>query len=669
MRPRLIPGFNQFLHGGDYNPDQWLGSPEILDQDLALMADAGITTVSVGIFAWNAYEPREGVFTFDWMDRLLDRLAEAGIRAILATPSGAKPGWMARKYPEIRRMDRQGLRKPQEGRHNHCWSSPVYRGKVVEMNTRLAERYGKHPALGMWHLSNEYGGDCYCELCIQQFRGWLQRRYQTLDALNEAWWSAFWSHQVSDWADIEPRDFVLDAMMLDWQRFNTWQVCDFMDLEAGPLRRITPDVPITTNFMGFYGGLDYSELAKHVDLIADDQYPAYSPFDPDLQRTAAYISMKDDLYRCFKPDRPWMLMESCPDSPQWKNPRTLKRPGLHQAEMLQAIGHGAEGTCYFQWRAGRGGLEKLHGAVVDGRSGSDTRVFQVVAEHSRELAGLTGVLGTEPTPAKIAILFDWESRWAFDLTDGVAKVDDAVISRTLDHYLPFWERGIPVDVVRSDADLSPYTMVITPQLWMLREGVAESFKEFVNQGGTLVSTHYTGWVDSNNKLLQGGYPGNGLMALFGIWNEETDWLPRNVSAPLNVHKNNSLLVNAELQALDVRAILHATSAEMVATYTDQFYAGTPAITSHSVGNGRAVYIGAKMPVGSLRRFYEPLIGSLHLAPCIQGEWPRGVSVQRRGHYVFLQNWTDQDVQVALREKGFPTSVDLNAFHGKVTMAS
>ena len=636
-RPRIIPGFDAFLHGGDYNPDQWLTTPEVIDRDFELMPKAGCNAFSVGIFAWTMYEREEGKYTFDWLDDVMGRIAGIGGKAILATPSGARPAWMARKYEEVRRVDRQGLREPYQGRHNHCWTSPIYRAKVEAINTRLAERYKDHPALGMWHLSNEYSGECYCPLCVGRFREWVREKYGSIEALNEAWWTGFWSHQVVDWEDIEPRDHVLEGMMLDWMRFNSWQVGDFVDFEAAPLRRITPGVPVTTNFMGFHEGIDYRDLARHLDVITDDQYPAYSPFAEDLPRSAAYTSLKDDMYRCFKPDRPWMLMESCPGSPQWKVPRTLKRPGLHRAEMLQAIAHGAEGTCYFQWRAGRGGLEKLHGAVVEHEGSERTQTFRDVADHSAMLTEIKDLLGTPPAEAEVALIFDWDVRWAFNLTDGVAKRSDAYVQAALDHYQPFWETGIPVDVIGTDDPLDKYKLVIAPILWMLKPGLAERLRAYVERGGTLVGTYYSFMTDESNRMLLGGWPGNGLREVFGVWNEEVDWLPEGQAAKLDS--------DLELTARDLRAILHAEGAEVVARYADQYYAGTPAITRHRFGEGEAWYIGARLDVPSLRELYGQLREPLDLRPVVDHAIPPGVSAHARGDWRFLINWTDQPVTV------------------------
>src|SRR3954469_14808895 len=265
--PPLIARFPHILHGGDWYPEQWLEEPGIIEEDFRLMEKAGCNTFSVGIFAWSHLEPEEGKFTFDWLDRILDGLATRGWNAFLATPSGAKPRWMSEKYPEVRRINADGHREPHANRHNHCFTSPVYRKKVRLINTRLATRYRDHKALAAWHVSNEYNGACYCDLCLAAFRTWLKGRYGTLATLNQKWWTSFWSQTFQSWNQIDPRQTPVDGLLLDWDRFVTHQTVDFMKAEVQPLRAATK-LPVTTNMMGVFRGLDYHRFAEVCDRMA-----------------------------------------------------------------------------------------------------------------------------------------------------------------------------------------------------------------------------------------------------------------------------------------------------------------------------------------------------------------------------------------------------------------
>jgi beta-galactosidase len=380
-------GFGHLLHGGDYNPEQWMDTPEIWDEDMRLLNMANCNTVSLGIFAWVSLEPQEDVYTFDWMDEIFERLSRNGQGIILATPSGGKPNWMALKYPEIRRTQPSGQKEHQAGRHNHCATSPVYRAKVREINSLLAQRYGNHPSLLMWHVSNEYGGYCHCELCLAAFRKWLQNRYGTLDKLNAAWWTRFWSHTYSDWEEIIYIDGAVHGLQLDWRRFMTAQCLSFLENEIAPLKEFAPHVPTTTNMMGTYPDNNYWELAKALDVVSWDVYPDWhhSATEIDVAHSTAW---NHDLYRSMKGGQPFLLMETTPSQTNWQAVPTPKRPGMHRLMCLQAIAHGSESALYFQFRKSRGSAEKFHGAVVGHDGTSDTRVFREVTKVGHDFAKL-----------------------------------------------------------------------------------------------------------------------------------------------------------------------------------------------------------------------------------------------------------------------------------------
>ena len=672
-RSLLIADFPRILHGGDYNPDQWLKTPEVIDEDFRLMKLAGCNTFALGIFAWTSYERQEGVFDFSWLDGIMERMAAAGHKVVLATPSGAKPAWLSQKYPEIRRVNRDGLREPHAGRHNHCWTSPVYRQKVAEVNARLAERYARHPALGMWHISNEYSGECWCDLCLTSFRQWLAARYGDIEALNEAWWTAFWSHTFTTFEQIDPRDQSIDALKLDFRRFTSDITIDFMHAELAALRRFSSDVPATTNLMGTHSGINYAKLVERLDLVADDQYPSYSVDAPNLEHDVLQVAFKDDLHRSFKPDRPWMLMESCPEAVQWKHPVQLKPPKMHQAEMLQALGHGAEGTCYFQWRKGRAGGEKLHGAVVDHVGHEHTRAFQSVAELGARYENLAEILGSE-TRSEVALLYDWEVRWAFEASEGVRSQRDSYFSTCLEHYAPFARQGVSVDVVDCHRDLSRYKLVIAPQLWMLAPGVAERISGFVAAGGTFVTTFYTGYCDASNRCFTGGFPGDGLMSLLGIWNEETDWLPEGVSRRVVARPDARALKLAEQYTIQqLCALVHLRGASALLDYAEDFYAGRPALTRNAYGKGEAFYQAAQLAAPFQHDFYAALVAQLGLHRGSGGELPANVALQRRvsqtHEYLFVQNFSPQPRAVALSGPGYFDLLGQQDVRGELNLAA
>jgi len=639
------------LHGGDYNPDQW--PRETWAEDMRLMKLAGCNAMSVGIFSWAQIEVAEGRFEFGWLDEIMDRLADNGAFALLATPSAAHPAWLSAKYPEVLRVDADGRRRPHRARVNYCLTSPTFREKCAAIAEKLAERYRDHPALLMWHLSNEYGGACYCELCQAAFRQWLRERYASLEQLNAKWWTAFWGHTFTDWSQIGPLDGSILGMRLDWQRFVTDQTVSFLRNEAAPLRRITPGVPVTTNMMGTYTGLNYWKFAEHVDRVSWDSYPQFHDRDDDWRQAAA-VGFVHDLYRCLKGGRPFLLMESTPSSTNWMPVNKLKRPGLHRLMSLQAVAHGSDTVQYFQWRKGRGGTEKFHGAVVDHCGHENTRVFRDVAEVGEALGKLDAVVGTTVRP-EAAVIYDWENRWAIDASAGPRREKKDYEPTCVNHYRPLWARGVPVDVVDMDQALDGYRLVIAPMLYMVRPGVAERIERFVEGGGTLVTTYWSGIADENDRVFAGGFPGP-LRAVLGVWAEEIDVLHDDEANGVAFLDDNELELHGEYEARVFCDLIHAEGAEVLARYTRDFYAGRPAVTCHAFGRGRAFYIASRNEPAFLHAFYGRLVETLALRRTANTNLPEGVTAQARTdgdrEFVFLMNFKRAGQYLHLGEDAF-----------------
>lgn len=664
--PFLVPDYPHFLHGGDYNPEQWLATPEILAEDLRLAKLAGVNSWSVGIFSWAALEPEEGHFTFDWLDGVLETMAAAGMKAVLATPSGAKPNWMAAKYPEIRRVQASGNREPQGGRHNHCFTSPVYREKVSLINTRLAERYQNHPALGVWHLSNEYSGECHCPLCKDAFRLWLQKKYGTLEKLNHAWWSAFWSHSYTAWEQIDWLDGSVHGFLLDWRRFTSDQTADFIRCEAAPLRRLTPNIPITTNLMGGFFPLDYRRLARELDLVSWDNYPAYHSRE-NMAAIASSTGFTHDLMRGLKRGRPFMLMESSPSAVNWMAINKLLRPGVHRLKSIQAVAHGADSVQYFQYRKSRGSCEKFHGAVVDHVGHEHTRVFGEVAQVGKDLKKLEKVLGST-VPAEVAILYDWENRWILEEAAGPRKgLYDAYVD---DHYRVFWRRGVSVDIVSAEDDLSGYRLVVAPMLYMLKPGVAESLQGFVEKGGTLFGGFLSGISDENDLVFLGGWPGP-LRKLYGVWAEEIDYLYDDESNRLVPAEGCPF--KSEAKARLACDLIHAESAKVLATYGDDFYAGRPVLTVNAFGQGKAYYLAARIEAAGLDELLGGIAGELRLKRALECHLPEGVTAQLRSdgkeEYIFVMNFTGQEKAMELPKGFFADLLEGGSVSGRLSLGA
>ena len=655
--PSIVSHTPHMLHGADYNPDQWVETPEVWAEDVRLMAEANCNTVSLGIFAWAALEPQEGRFEFGWLDRVMELLERSRVVINLATPGGAKPGWMAHRYPETLRVDRERRRLLWGGRHNHCFTSPVFREKCRIINTKLAERYGGYPYFGVWHVNNEYSGECHCDLCQAAFRDWLRQRYgNDLDRVNRAWWSRFWSRTITSWDHIESPSPLgethVHGMTLDWQRFCTHQTMRCFEDEAAPLRNLT-DRPVTTNFMTEFSDLDYAAIARRLDVISWDSYPSYHDRAGDID-LAMNISFIHEQRRAML-QKPFLLMECTPSMQNYKPVCKLKRPGVHLLEGLQAVAHGGDSVLYFQWRKGRGGFEKFHGAVVDHFPTTGTRVFREVARLGEILGQLDDVVGTMPD-VDAAVVYDYENRWAIDSMKGPRNEGKDYIETCYEHYRPLWRRGIPVDVIDSLNDFSRYRLVVAPMLYMLRPGVAERLKEYVRDGGTLVLTYLTGQVDESDLCIQNGFPGE-LRELCGVWSEETDVLYDDESVPVVAAEGNALGLAGSFAGGVYCDLLHSEGAEVLATYGGEFYRGRPAVTVNRVGDGEVYYVASRNDRAFHDAFTDALVSKLGLTGALgDAELPPGVMAAWRGdgehRFIFVLNFAPGPARVDLAGRSY-----------------
>lgn len=636
---------NKIVYGGDYNPEQW--PKEVWKEDMKLLKEAHIDVLTLNVFAWASLQPSEEEYDFSRLDEIMELVGEHGFSVCLATSTAAHPAWMAKKYPDILRVEFNGMKRKFGGRHNSCPNSPTYRKYSVRLAKKLAERYKDCDNLIAWHISNEYGGECYCDNCEKAFRVWLKKKYRTIEELNRAWNTSFWGHTFYEWDEIVLPNLLSEhfeydrsqfqGMTLDYKRFNSESMLECYKMEYEAVKSVTPNLPVTTNLMGFYKNLDYKMWAKYMDVVAWDNYPAN-------EDTTAQIAMSHDLMRGIKGGTPFLLMEQTPSVTNWLSYNALKRPGVMRLWSYQAVAHGADSVMFFQMRRSIGACEKLHGAIIDHVGTNQTRVYREAQALGKELERIGEETLGAVTEAEVAVYFDWDNWWAIECSAGPScelKYKDEVYL----YYEALHSLNIPADIVGEEDDLERYKVLIAPILYMTKPGYDEKIRRFVEKGGVFVTTFFSGIVDEHDLVITGGYPGR-LRDILGIWVEESDALPHGVQ---NEFSYQGIVYPAKLLC----DLSHPEGAEVLSTYEKDFYQGMPAITKNSFGKGEAYYVATR----SDRAFYEKFIGTLckeaGIRPVAEPQKKLEATIRsnENGRYLFLLNHGEEMLSVILEYSG------------------
>ncbi|MBQ6807274.1 MAG: beta-galactosidase [Lachnospiraceae bacterium] len=651
----------KILYGGDYNPEQW--PEETWAEDMRLLKLAHIDVVTLNVFSWASLQSDDDVYHFDKLDKIMNLVRENGMKVCLATATGAHPAWMARKYPDILRTEFNGMKRKFGSRHNSCPNSPTYYKFAKALATKLAERYKDYDNVVAWHISNEYGGECYCENCEKKFREWLKEKYQTIDALNQAWDTAFWGHTFYDFDDIvapnmlsehfEYNRTTFQGISLDYKRFNSESILNCFRLEYDVIHAITPDIPITTNLMGTYQPLDYQMWAKYMDFISWDNYPSYNAM---LEDTA----LRHDLMRGLKQGKPFALMEQTPSVTNWHPYNALKRPGVMRLWSYQAVAHGADTVMFFQMKRSIGACEKYHGAVIDHAGHENTRVFREITELGAELDKIGSLTLGARTNSKAAIVFDWDNWWATDYSAG-PSVNLHYCDEIFNYYKVFNNLNIPVDFISVEDDLSQYDLVIAPILYMIKPDYDEKIRTFVKAGGRFVTTFFSGYVDEHDLVTVGGYPGK-LRDILGIWVEEEDALPEDAA--------NSFTYNGKkYPAKLICDLLHTEGAKALCSYEQDFYAGMPTLTCNSFGNGKAYYVATRSNAEFYRSFIGEICKEIGIRPIINT--PDSVEVTKRtnanGTFLFFLNHDSESHNITLNCDGIDILSDTTYKTGDILL--
>jgi beta-galactosidase len=625
--------------GGDYNPEQW--PREVWDEDVRLMQEAGVNLITLGVFSWAQIEPRPDVLVFDWLDEVIDLLHAGGISVDLATATASPPPWLAHRHPEVLPVTAEGVTLWTGGRQAYCPSSPVYRERSHRIVRALAERYGEHPAVVLWHVNNEIGCHnvlCYCDESARDFRRWLQERYASLEHLNEAWGTAFWSQRYGDWEEIQPPRaapaFLNPTQQLDFRRFSSDAALRIYLGERDLLRELTPDIPVTTNFMVMphESEMDYFAWGPHLDVVANDHYPTAA--DPESHRGLAFSS---DLVRGVASGRPWLLMETATSAVNWQPRNVAKRPGELLRSALQHVARGADGVLFFQWRASRAGAEKFHSGLVP-HAGTDTRLWREVVDLGRALASLAEVAGARSSN-EVAVLFDWQAWWGCEL-DAHPSVDVTYWDTVQSMHRAATDAAVGVDVVHPESDLSGYRVILVPVLYLVTDAAAAAVRTAVEAGAHVLVTYFSGIVDEHDHIRLGGYPG-AFRELLGVAAQEFTPLREAQSVALDDGTHGR--VWAEDLLVD--------GADVVARFLDGPVPGGPALTRRQVGAGSAWYVATQLEQQALAQVVSRIVEDAGVAPV--ATVPPGVEALRRtgadrGSWLFLVNHTDEPASVPCR---------------------
>lgn len=643
------------LYGGDYNPDQW--PQEIIEKDMHLLKSANINIVTLPVFSWALLQPDEYTYNFEWLDNILNLLKENNIYVCLATSTAAQPAWMSRKYPEMLPVDFHGSKRKHGGRVKFCPNSTKYRELSVKLARKLAKRYKDYSNLALWHVGNEYDNYCYCDHCQEEFRKWLQSKYKTIDNLNNAWNMNFWGHTVYSWDEIVAPSALnemwdgpgktcttFQGMALDYNRFMSDSILGCYIGEYNAIKDITPDIKITTNFMGTFKPLDYFKWSEYLDIISWDNYPSYGD-------SPSNVAMSHDLMRGLKSGEPFMLIEQSPSQANWQPYNSVKRPGEMKLQSYQALAHGADSVMFFQMRQSIGACEKYHAAVISHANSENTRTFKECAELGTELTSLGDSIIDSKYNSKVGIIFDWDNWWAIEFSSG-PSIELKYLPQIQKYYAGFHNKNIPVDFVKPTDDFSKYDLIIAPVLYMLKDTVADNIKKFVSNGGTFLTTFFSGYVDENDRVKIGGYPSE-LRDLLGLWVEELDALPPEI--------NNSIQMNSTLEGFSSEYncnmlfdIINLEGADVLGTYGSDFYKGRPVLTCNKFGSGEAYYIASNPET----KFVDDLVNYFDAKHSLSLDFENqpGIEITKRSkddkNIFFILNHNNEEKILNLKDKTF-----------------
>jgi beta-galactosidase len=577
--------FPRFYFGADYYPEHW--PEERWQEDAELMKAAGFNVVRMAEFAWSRLEPREGIYDFDWLDRAIEVLSARGIEVVLGTPTASPPPWLMAKQKDLFLVREDGVRLPFGLRREYCINNPLYHQYTEKIVLKMAEHFTGNPRVIGWQIDNEFGNLCYCDICQDEFQRWLQNRYGDLDTLNLSWGTEFWSHIYTDWTQIPvPLSTAVahnPGLHLDYKRFMSDSFRAYQLFQINLIRKHTSEQFITHNLMGFgFDQLNYYDNSEDLDFVSWDNYKRMQwDMGSDIDHSSSGLSA--DTMRGLKKQNFW-VMEQQSGGGGWNIVAVPPKPGELRLWTFQTIAHGADGLLYFRWRTCRTGTEQYWHGVLD-HHGLPGRRYQETRQVGQELNRIGEVVLGSEGRSKAAIMQSYDTRFAFQIQPNNPRFKYETHIR--DVYRGFFNHNIPVDIISEKDALDGYRLVIVPAMYILTEDTAANLERFADSGGVVVFTPRTGVKDQDNKVVNMKLPGLAAK-MAGVEVEEYISMP--------VDGNNRVQFAA--QALDDEFdssvwadVLIPKSAKSIATYSNDFYSGRPAVTMNEYGNGTVIYLG------------------------------------------------------------------------------
>jgi len=646
--------------GSDYYPEHWVfpyagtaDNPEAAwERDAVLMVKAGINVVRIGEFTWGLCEPEEGKYDFLWLRRVMDIMGRHGIKVVVGTPTAAPPLWLAKKHPEILPIDERGQVKHEGTRRAACLSSDVFWDYSKRIVTAMVEALGDHPQLVAWQIDNGMGANdtefSFNEATREEWHLWLQAKYEKIERLNDLLGLRFWGQTVTSWDQV-PMPMRSPAMhnpalLLDWNRFSSDTMVQFVKMQADILHERFPNIPVTVTMRAFLRQYDHFDMAGVVDFVSIESNVVMKAATAELACDIDMLrSLKKSDIRTPDGDCGFWAMEQKVGQVNWQDVNSLVQPGLIRLFTYQLISRGASGILFFRWRQPRIGSEKFYGAIVPHHIEGNNRVFMEISQIGDELKLLAPSLKDTKVVSEVCILYSHDNDWSLQQPNQPNKYFNLREHIQL-IYNALHDRNIPVDFARPNEDISQYKIVFAPSLHLLAPAEADRLKLYVQNGGILISTFNTGLVDQHHIAPDTGFP-NDMTDLFGLEVLEFD--------PIPPGEENHLTFKGAFPTSHLHParlwcdIIEPKGCQVLAVYSKGFYASRPALTMNSFGLGKAIYIATM----SHQHFYNDLVGWLRqmcdLHPLLKV--PENVEVsmrQKEGTRVyFLLNHQNSPVRI------------------------